>query len=307
LGILKITEAEAVEILNAFGESLLEESFPQWSGDPRNPSPSRYADAQTYEKWPLKPLRVLPIDEWVAKAAPFKPLKKRLLSDGPYYFVREFLRFNIVPNSWDKSDVQKSALAVLVDFTDTLGDIADAINRLSEFDMRLDLDDRKWGILCHYVSRLGTTRFFEEVHGKKAVDWQSDRWQKFAGSLNHLLGEETANAVNGLLDMTREARQSIPTHQGRGPAPALWRAQFTRSLAHLWRSLYGQLPGSNPDHPFVGFVDAVWQSALSSVGHARPLPSNRISISEQRLDELAGLNWERQVREALAEIRKDAQ
>jgi hypothetical protein len=41
LGILKVVEAEAFEILDALGASLLQESFPAWFGDPCNPSPSR--------------------------------------------------------------------------------------------------------------------------------------------------------------------------------------------------------------------------------------------------------------------------
>jgi hypothetical protein len=41
LGILKVIEAEAFEILDALGASLLQESFPAWFGDPCNPSTSR--------------------------------------------------------------------------------------------------------------------------------------------------------------------------------------------------------------------------------------------------------------------------
>ena len=303
---IKVTEAEALEILYALRTSVGASDFLSWSGDPRQPQPSRYARPDTCRTHPLKPLQPLPIDEWVSKAAPFTPIRSHFLADGPYHYVRYYLGQTLHPRAWRTSEQNKQALELVEGFADALRKMACAINHLADFDRPWDLSDRRTLILRRYIGRLDAEAPLEAFHGKEAVTRHAERWNKFATSLDYLLSDVTADAVNRLLEMTREAHDIIPVHKGPGPARALWRNEFTKYLAHLWYNLYGKLPGQNADGPFVGFVEAVWHSALASVGHFQneKLVGTPVSISNHRLDELAELNWERQVRQAIVELSK---
>ncbi len=304
---VKVTEAEALHVLDTLSVRLLTESFPRWSGDPRRPERSSYGDPDMYARHPLKPLSFLPIDEWVSKAAAFKPYRSYWLIDGAYSYVREFITHTL-PLSLQKTEDLQYDAKTIDGFADAIQGMGYAYKKLSNYKMLSDANDNTWSTLARWVGRLNSPILYEEFHGKAAVLQLSERFEKYLAHLDVLLSDEVVDAINGLLDMASEARNMVPVHEGPGPAPALWRMKFVSQLAHLWRNLYSELPGSNPDHPFIGFVEAVWQTALvcAESPPTKPTRPTLVEFSRERLDELATLNWERKVRETLAEMRQDA-
>lgn len=142
-------------------------------------------------------------------------------------------------------------------------------------------------------------------------------WNEFHDDMDCLLNDEAATAIERLRNKIDAAHRRIDENIADDAPKALWRFQFAFDMCWYWRNLYSALPGSNPDHPVVGFVEAAWhtvlecaEEAISNPGAYRFKHTNHEQIAEMRrllpkcdLERWMSLSWERPIRSAVRKLR----
>lgn len=165
-----------------------------------------------------------------------------------------------------------------------------------------------------------------EFHDEEARRWEQSPaglewrryWNEFHDDMYRLLNNETATAIERLSVKIEAGHRRIDEDIAKDAPKALWRYQFAFDMCWYWRNLHSALPGNNPDHPVVGFVEAAWQTVLECAEEAIGNPdSSKFQDSDYRhiahmrnllpkteLERWMSLSWERPIRSALRKLKE---